>query len=99
MTRLAGTVGGTAAFAWPAQVAGVSAASPSAALMPRLGFELVDPPGVGSAIEVNTATTRRFLPQADAVIFVTGFDSSLTETEVRFLARAPAAGDGPAPTR
>jgi Dynamin family len=54
----------------------------------RLGFELVDTPGVGSAIEINTATTWQFLPQADAVIFVTGFDSPLTGTEVRFLADA-----------
>ena len=33
----------------------------------RLGFEFADTPGIGSAIEVNTATTARFLPQADAV--------------------------------
>ena len=68
------------------QVATVEVEVPAEIL--RLGFELVDTPGVGSAIAVNTATTRRFLPQADAVIFVTGFDSPLTETEVRFLADA-----------
>lgn len=54
----------------------------------RLGFEFIDTPGVGSAIEINTATTRRFLPEADAVIFVTGFDSALTEAEASFLADA-----------
>ncbi|MGH3258250.1 MAG: dynamin family protein [Streptosporangiaceae bacterium] len=54
----------------------------------RLGFELVDTPGVGSAIATNTAITRQFLPKADAVIFVTGFDSPLTDTEVSFLADA-----------
>jgi hypothetical protein len=54
----------------------------------RLGFEFIDTPGVGSAIETSTATTRRFLPQADAVIFVTGFDSPLTEAEAGFLADA-----------
>jgi Dynamin family len=54
----------------------------------RLGFEFVDTPGVGSAIEINTATTRQFLPEADAVIFVTGFDSPLTEAEAGFLADA-----------
>jgi predicted GTPase len=54
----------------------------------RLGFEFIDTPGVGSAIELNTATTRRFLPQADAVPFVTGFDSPLTEAETGFLASA-----------
>jgi nucleotide-binding universal stress UspA family protein len=52
----------------------------------RLGFEFIDTPGVGSAIEINTATTRQFLPQADAVIFVTGFDSPLTQAEAGFLA-------------
>ena len=30
----------------------------------RLGFEFIDTPGVGSAIEISTATTRQFLPQA-----------------------------------
>ena len=54
----------------------------------RLGFEFIDTPGVGSAIEINTATTRRFLPRADAVIFVTGFDSPLTQAEAGFLADA-----------
>ena len=54
----------------------------------RLGFEFIDTPGVGSAIEINTATTRRFLPQADAVVFVTGFDSPLTQAETGFLADA-----------
>jgi len=54
----------------------------------RLGFEFVDTPGVGSAIEINTATTRQFLPEADAVIFVTGLDSPLTEAEAGFLADA-----------
>jgi GTPase SAR1 family protein len=54
----------------------------------RLGFEFADTPGIGSAIEINTATTRQFLPQADAVIFVTGFDSPLTKAEADFLADA-----------
>lgn len=54
----------------------------------RLGFEFVDTPGVGSAIEINTATTRQFLPEADAVIFVTGFDSPLTDAEAGFLTDA-----------
>jgi predicted GTPase len=54
----------------------------------RLGFEFVDTPGVGSAIAANTALTLRYLPQADAVVFVTGFDSALTEAEADFLVRA-----------
>jgi len=54
----------------------------------RLGFEFVDTPGVGSTITTSTAVTMRFLPQADAVIFVTGFDSPLTEAEADLLADA-----------
>ncbi|MGH3781176.1 MAG: dynamin family protein [Pseudonocardiaceae bacterium] len=66
------------------QVASVDVEVPAEVL--RLGFAFIDTPGIGSAIEVNTATTKRFLPQADAVIFVTGFDSVLTADEVEFLA-------------
>ncbi|MGH3418707.1 MAG: dynamin family protein [Streptosporangiaceae bacterium] len=58
----------------------------------RLGIELVDTPGVGSVIASNTATTRQFLPQADAVIFVTGFDSPLTDSEAGFVAEAARLG-------
>jgi len=51
----------------------------------RLGFSFVDTPGIGSAIAANTATTKRFLPEADAVIFVTSFDAPLSEAELEFL--------------
>jgi predicted GTPase len=51
----------------------------------RLGFYFVDTPGVGSAIAANTATTEALLPEADAVIFVTSFDSPLAEAELQFL--------------
>jgi hypothetical protein len=51
----------------------------------RLGVHFADTPGVASSIAANTATTRRFLPEADAAIFVTSFDSPLTEAEVAFL--------------
>ena len=54
----------------------------------RLGFEFIDTPGIGSSLAANTAVTRRFLPQADAVLFVTGFDSPLTEAETGLLADA-----------
>ena len=54
----------------------------------RLGFEFADTPGVGSAIAANTAATMRYLPRADAVVFVTGFDSALTGAEADFLATA-----------
>jgi GTP-binding protein EngB required for normal cell division len=51
----------------------------------RRGLFFVDTPGVGSAITANTETTERFLPQADAVIFVTSFDSPLGREELEFL--------------
>jgi len=53
----------------------------------RRGLEFVDTPGVGSAIEANTITTLNFLPNCDAVIFVTGADSALTKVELDFLGR------------
>jgi len=51
----------------------------------RRGLEFVDTPGVGSAIEANTATTLDFLPQCDAVLFVTSVDSPFTRVELEFL--------------
>jgi hypothetical protein len=68
------------------QVATVEVEVPAELL--RLGFEFVDTPGVGSAITANTAATLRYLPQADAVVFVTGFDSALTRAEADFLRSA-----------
>ena len=65
------------------QVASADVALPAPIL--RLGFSFIDTPGIGSAIAANTATTRRFLPDADAVIFVTSFDAPLGETELDFL--------------
>ncbi|MGC9258966.1 MAG: dynamin family protein [Phycisphaerae bacterium] len=53
----------------------------------RRGVELVDTPGIGSAIEANTATTEAFIPQCDAVIFVTSVDTPMTESEREFLRR------------
>jgi predicted GTPase len=51
----------------------------------RRGLEFVDTPGVGSAIEANTATTYSFLPQCDAVIFVTSVETPFTRVELEFL--------------
>ena len=86
LAEVAGFVAQASARRAELQVASVQVEIPAEIL--RLGFEFADTPGVGSAIEINTATTRQFLPQADAVIFVTGFDSPLTETEAGFLADA-----------
>jgi len=51
----------------------------------RLGFHFIDTPGIGSAIAENTETTNRFLPEADAVVFVTSFESTMNEGELAFL--------------
>ena len=56
----------------------------------RRGLFFVDTPGIGSAIEANTATTEQFLPQADAVIFVTSFDSPLGQAELDFFQKVRA---------
>jgi len=53
----------------------------------RRGLEFVDTPGVGSAIEANTETTYSFLPQCDAVLFVTSVDTPMTAVEIEFLHR------------
>ncbi|MCL6591943.1 MAG: dynamin family protein [Firmicutes bacterium] len=51
----------------------------------RRGLEFVDTPGVGSAITANTALTYGFLPECDAVLFVTSVDTPLTSLELEFL--------------
>ncbi len=51
----------------------------------RRGLEFVDTPGIGSNIEANTATTHAFVPQSDAVVFVTGVESPMTRPEIEFL--------------
>jgi GTP-binding protein EngB required for normal cell division len=51
----------------------------------RRGFYFVDTPGLGSVIAENTLTTEAFLPEADAFILVTSFDSPLSEEEMRFF--------------
>jgi GTP-binding protein EngB required for normal cell division len=58
---------------------------PSALL--RNGLSFVDTPGIGSAIAENTETTKRYLPEIDAAIFVSSFDSPLTADELDFLHR------------
>ena len=53
----------------------------------RRGLFFVDSPGLGSPIIENTLTTERFLPQADAFVLVTSFESPLSEEEDRILHR------------
>ncbi len=86
VTEVAGFVAEASADRVRMRVTAVEVELPAELL--RLGFEFVDTPGVGSANAANTAVTLRYLPQADAVVFVTGFDSALTEAEADFLVRA-----------
>ncbi len=51
----------------------------------RRGLHFIDTPGIGSARHENTATTYAFLPQMDAVIFVTSVEAPLSEAEEHFL--------------
>jgi GTP-binding protein EngB required for normal cell division len=51
----------------------------------RRGFFFVDTPGLGSAVSENTATTLNFLPEADAIVFVTSCDAPLTQAEIIYL--------------
>lgn len=54
----------------------------------RRGFYFVDTPGLGSAIFANTRTTEQFLPEADAFVLVTSFESPLSDEELRILQSA-----------
>lgn len=53
--------------------------------MLRLGVHFIDTPGIASAIRANTRTTRHFLPEIDAAILVTSFESPFAEAELSFL--------------
>ncbi len=48
---------------------------------------LIDTPGVGSTNVHNTSTTRDFLSQCDAAIFVVSADPPLTQQEAGFLSQ------------
>ena len=48
-------------------------------------FELIDTPGLGAAGLKREKTTLQYLPNADAIVFVTRADSLLGESEMRFL--------------
>ncbi|GEM_PF-842814 len=51
----------------------------------RRGLFFIDTPGIGYSREENTATTYAFLPEADAVIFVTSVEAPISEPEKKFL--------------
>jgi small GTP-binding protein len=58
----------------------------------RRGFYFVDTPGLGSVIIENTRTTESFLPEADAFLLVTGYESPLSEEEIGFFKAASSRG-------
>jgi GTPase SAR1 family protein len=58
----------------------------------RTGLFLVDTPGLGSAIAANTKTTESFLPQADAILFVTSVEAPLSSEEMSLLRRTSELG-------
>lgn len=51
----------------------------------RRGFHIIDTPGLGSHIAENTRTTERFLPEADAFVLVTSYESPVSEEELAVL--------------
>jgi len=50
------------------------------------GIRLVDTPGVGSIYQKNTDVANRFLPKADAVLFLLSVDQPIGQAEGEFLA-------------
>jgi small GTP-binding protein len=51
----------------------------------RRGFNFVDTPGFGSIVAESSMTTESFLPEADAFLLVTGFESPLSNDEMLFF--------------
>jgi len=49
------------------------------------GVRLVDTPGIASVYEHNTDETRKYLPQADAVLFIASVDQPVSRAELDFL--------------
>ena len=61
------------------RVSEVTIAYPSAWL--RAGVKLVDTPGTGSVYEHNTDVAQRFLPKADAVLFLLSVEQPASQAE------------------
>lgn len=57
---------------------------PTAQFLP-VGVNLLDTPGLGSLYAAHGQITQRFVPQADAVIFITDADKPLIESELEFV--------------
>jgi GTPase SAR1 family protein len=52
------------------------------------GLRLVDTPGIGSVYQHNTDVARRFLPKADAVLFLLSVDQPASQAELDYLKEA-----------
>lgn len=52
----------------------------------KRGVRLADTPGIGSAYRHNTDVAKRFLPKADAVLFVLSAEQPASQAELDFLA-------------
>ena len=51
----------------------------------KIGVRLIDTPGIGSVYQHNTDVTYRFLPKADAVLFLLSVDQPVGQAEYDFL--------------
>jgi len=51
----------------------------------KSGVRLIDTPGIGSVYQHNTDVTYRFLPKADAVLFLLSVDQPVGQAEYDFL--------------
>ncbi len=49
------------------------------------GVQIIDTPGVASVYGHNTGTTYRYLPHADAAVFMISVDPPITAAELKFL--------------
>lgn len=52
------------------------------------GIKLVDTPGVGSIIEKNSEVTKRFVPEIDVALIVSGFEPPITADELKLIKEA-----------
>lgn len=73
----------------PGNVRGISIAEVKLpAELLRRGFYFVDTPGLASTIRENTRTTEEFLPQADAFVLLTSYESPLSAEEMEVIRTA-----------
>lgn len=53
----------------------------------KTGIRLIDTPGIGSVYEHNTDVAQRFLPKADAVLFLLSVEQPASQAEREYLKR------------